>query len=67
MAIGVLYEIKITLIYTRQNNSIRIIAKGKRDTREMDVHPHLKGFLEAYQADEFNPKSPYLFPGRWGP
>ncbi len=41
-------------------------TKGKRDTREIDVHPHLKSLLEAYQADGFNPKSPYLFPGRWG-
>ena len=41
-------------------------TKGKRDTREIDVHRRLKCFLEEYQADGFNPKSPYLFPGRWG-
>ena len=41
-------------------------TKGKRDTREIDVHPQLKCFLEEYQADGFNPKIPYLFPGRWG-
>ncbi len=41
-------------------------TKGKRDTREIDVHRRLKIFLEEYQADGFNPKSPYLFPGRHG-
>ena len=41
-------------------------TKGKRDTREIDVHSHLRSLLEAYQADGFDPNSPYLFPGRWG-
>ena len=41
-------------------------TKGKRDTREIDVHPKLRSFLEEYQLDGFNPKSPYLFPGRHG-
>ena len=41
-------------------------TKGKRDTREIDVHPKLKQFLEEYQADGFNPKKSYLFPGRHG-
>ena len=41
-------------------------TKGKRDTREIDVHPNLIRLLEAYQADGFDPSSPYLFPGRWG-
>ena len=41
-------------------------TKGKRDTREIDVHPKLKQFLEEYQVDGFNPKKTYLFPGRHG-
>ncbi len=41
-------------------------TKGKRDTREIDVHPRLKSFLEEYQLDGFNPKKSYLFPGRHG-
>ncbi len=41
-------------------------TKGKRDTREIDVHPHLRDILEAYRAYGFDPKSSYLFPGRWG-
>jgi integrase/recombinase XerD len=41
-------------------------TKGGRDTREIDVHPRLKGFLDEYRADGFNPKNPYLFPGRHG-
>ncbi len=41
-------------------------TKGKRDTREIDVHPRLKEYLEGYLESGFNPKKPYLFPGRWG-
>ena len=41
-------------------------TKGKRDTREIDIHRRLREYLEAYCADNFNPKSPYLFPGRHG-
>ncbi len=41
-------------------------TKGKRDTREIDVHPRLKEYLEEYLERGFNPKKPYLFPGRWG-
>jgi integrase/recombinase XerD len=41
-------------------------TKGKRDTREIDIHPRLKDLLEEYQANGFNPKRPYLFPGRHG-
>ena len=41
-------------------------TKGKRDTREIDIHPKLKQFLEEYQVDGFNPKKTYLFPGRHG-
>jgi integrase/recombinase XerD len=41
-------------------------TKGGRDTREIDVHPRLKGFLEDYCAEGFNLKNPFLFPGRHG-
>ena len=41
-------------------------TKGKRDTREIDVHPRLKEYLEEYLESGFNRKKPYLFPGRWG-
>lgn len=41
-------------------------TKGKKDTREIDIHPKLREYLEEYRADDFNPKKPYLFPGRWG-
>lgn len=44
----------------------RYNAKGGRDTREIDVHPRLKSYLEDYRAAGFNPKNPYLFPGRHG-
>ena len=39
-------------------------TKGGRDTREIDVHPQLKCFLEEYQSERGNLKNPYLFPGR---
>ena len=41
-------------------------TKGKRDTREIDVHPKLRAYLFEYIQSGFNPKKPYLFPGRWG-
>ena len=41
-------------------------TKGKRDTREVDVHPQLKCFLEEYQAERSDNKNPYLFPGQSG-
>lgn len=41
-------------------------TKGKRHTREIDVHPQLKEYLEAYLAADFDPKKTYLFPGRHG-
>ena len=41
-------------------------TKGKRDTREIDVHPKLEQYLEDYQNDGFNPKKTYLFSGRHG-
>ncbi len=40
-----------------------INTKGKQDTREIQIHPKLKGYLEAYQPDI---KKEYLFPGRHG-
>jgi integrase/recombinase XerD len=39
-------------------------TKGKRDTREVDVHPQLKEFLLEYQQERGNLRNPYLFPGR---
>ena len=41
-------------------------TKGKRDTREVDVHPDLKGFLQTYQVDRRHTRNPYLFPGQSG-
>ena len=41
-------------------------TKGKRNTREIDVHPKLNIYFEEYIADDFDPKKPYLFPGRHG-
>jgi integrase/recombinase XerD len=41
-------------------------TKGGRDTREIDVHPCLKGYLEEYLESGFDVKKPYLFPGRHG-
>jgi len=40
-----------------------INTKGKQDTREIQIHPKLKGYLEAYQLDM---NQEYLFPGRHG-
>lgn len=40
-----------------------INTKGKQDTREIQIHPKLKGYLEAYQPDI---KKEHLFPGRHG-
>ena len=42
-------------------------TKGKRDTREIDIHPQLKEYLEEYQqSKDFLSTAPYLFPGRHG-
>lgn len=41
-------------------------TKGKRDTREIDIHPQLRMYLQEYIDSGFNPKKPHLFPGRWG-
>ena len=43
-------------------------TKGKQDTREIDIHPRLKTYLEEYKdskpdLDKYNP---HLFPGRHG-
>lgn len=38
-------------------------TKGKQDTREIDVHPKLKQYLEEYNPD---PRKEFLFPGRHG-
>jgi integrase/recombinase XerD len=41
-------------------------TKGGRDTREIDVHPHLRGYLQDYIESGFDRKKPCLFPGRHG-
>ena len=43
-------------------------TKGKQDTREIDIHPRLKQYLEEYLADApaLNKYNPHLFPGRHG-
>ncbi len=41
----------------------RVNTKGKRDTREVQIHPQLKTYLEEYQPDL---KKEFLFPGRHG-
>jgi integrase/recombinase XerD len=52
------------------NNGVRpvlllrsINTKGKRDTREIQIHPTLKRYLEEYDP---NLRKDYLFPGRHG-
>lgn len=40
-----------------------INTKGKQDTREIQIHPKVRGYLEAYQP-EINKE--HLFPGRHG-
>ena len=39
-------------------------TKGKQDTREIDIHPRLKQYLEEYQdsAPALNKYNPHLFP-----
>ncbi|MGK7880630.1 MAG: tyrosine-type recombinase/integrase, partial [Crocosphaera sp.] len=42
-------------------------TKGKQDTREIDIHPRLRSYLEEY--NRLYPRlsyNPYLFPGRHG-
>jgi integrase/recombinase XerD len=42
-------------------------TKGKRDTREIDIHPKLREYLEEYRTSSyFRETAPYLFPGRHG-
>ncbi|MEA5504842.1 site-specific integrase [Halotia wernerae UHCC 0503] len=40
-------------------------TKGGQDTREIQVHPKLKEFLEEYSI-ELKGRNPHLFPGRHG-
>jgi integrase/recombinase XerD len=40
-------------------------TKGGQDTREIQVHPKLKEFLESYSI-ELKGRNPHLFPGRHG-
>jgi integrase/recombinase XerD len=42
-------------------------TKGKQDTREIQIHPMLKEYLEAYSPNiKARGKNPHLFPGRHG-
>ncbi len=41
-------------------------TKGKQSTREIQVHPQLKEYLEVYQKKDLYPNRPHLFPGRHG-
>lgn len=43
-------------------------TKGKQETREIDIHPRLREYLEEYQQSQpiLNKYNPYLFPGRHG-
>ena len=41
-------------------------TKGKQSTREIQVHPQLKEYLEVYQQQDIYEDRPYLFPDRHG-
>lgn len=41
-------------------------TKGKQSTREIQVHPQLKEYLEVYQKKALYANRPHLFPGRHG-
>lgn len=43
-------------------------TKGKQETREIDIHPRLKEYLEEYHHSHpsLNKYNPHLFPGRHG-
>ncbi len=41
-------------------------TKGKQSTREIQMHPQLKEYLELYQKKALYTHCPYLFPGRHG-
>ena len=43
--------------------SNRDVFKGKQDTREIQIHPNLLAYLEAYDP---NLRKEFLFPGRHG-
>lgn len=62
---------KADVIGTRGVRSKLIIrshnTKGRLDTREIKVHPTLKGYLEEYsEVIKAKPRNPHLFPGRHG-
>lgn len=57
-AIALCAPLRDRLVIRRHN------TKGGRETREIDVHPRLKGYLEDYMDEGL--KKPYLFPGRHG-
>lgn len=41
-------------------------TKGKQDTREIQVHPQLKEYLEEHHKSDLWHTRPHLFPGRHG-
>ena len=41
-------------------------TKGKQETREIQVHPKLKEYLEEHHSCDRWKRSPHLFPGRHG-
>ena len=41
-------------------------TKGKQSTREIQVHPHLKEYLEEHHRTDKWHTRPHLFPGRHG-
>ena len=41
-------------------------TKGKRETREIQIHPKLKEYIEEHHRTDFWNNRPYLFPGRHG-
>jgi len=42
------------------------ITKGKRLSREINLHPQLRAYLEEYLKRDFPQRNGYLFPGRGG-
>ncbi len=62
---------KADVIGTRGVRSKLIIrshnTKGGLDTREINIHPTLRSYLEEYsQVIKAKPRNPHLFPGRHG-
>ena len=41
-------------------------TKGKRETREIQIHPQLKEYIEEHHRTDLWNKRPHLFPGRHG-